>query len=209
MRTALLRKMEFSIKVVFVVVALLTVFNEALGQQCDCEPGQTRNSTDCDCEPTDGCVGQPCQNGGTCTSDLSAPSLYSCHCPANSTGNNCEILIIPCGDGCPDPECDTTLGCCANCSSGFIHDENNCTCIGERMMQPTNVCPSTCLESEVDHPTCCSVCPEGFELRSCQCVEEERQSLTVSQIAGIAIGLAIFVLLIVALITLLACMWFT
>ena len=59
--------------------------------QISCAPAYTPNISDCSCELTDGCevAGQPCQNGGTCTSDLSAPPYYSCQCDAEFTGQNC------------------------------------------------------------------------------------------------------------------------
>ena len=100
----LLRKMSFSTRLVFVAVALLTAPIASRGQPCDlptledtvcqisCDPGYTPNIPDCSCELTDGCeaAGQPCQNGGTCTSDLSAIPYYSCQCDCEFIGQNCE-----------------------------------------------------------------------------------------------------------------------
>ena len=59
-----------------------------------CDPGYTLNTASCSCELTDGCeaAGQPCQNGGTCTSDLSAPAggpYYTCTCAGSFSGQNC------------------------------------------------------------------------------------------------------------------------
>jgi len=42
------------------------------------------------------CYSNPCLNGGTCVDGNGA---YTCNCPANFTGNNCEV---------PVPLCDTT-----------------------------------------------------------------------------------------------------
>ena len=60
--------------------------------QISCDAGFAVNTTNCSCELTDGCeaAGQPCQNGGTCTSDRSAPPYYSCQCDAYYTGQNCS-----------------------------------------------------------------------------------------------------------------------
>ncbi len=46
----------------------------------------------------DNCVPQPCQNGGTCTSD---PNGYTCACPAGWTGTNCEVDVDECAEGDP------------------------------------------------------------------------------------------------------------
>ena len=63
---------------------------------CDisCDPGFAVSTTDCVCELTDGCeaAGQPCQNGGTCTSNTSAPAggpYYTCTCANGFSGQNC------------------------------------------------------------------------------------------------------------------------
>ena len=41
----------------------------------------------CTAPPPNFCVGSPCQNGGTCSSQS---STYSCSCPAGFNGRNCE-----------------------------------------------------------------------------------------------------------------------
>ena len=172
-----------------------------------CEPGQTLNN-DCSCELTDGCeaAGQPCQNGGTCTSNLSAPPHYFCQCPANRTGQNCENPIIPCHDGCPDPPTmqttnaqhpamqPTNVSSCLDCE--VDHPEDPChdgcpdpptmqtTNAQHPAMQPTNF--SSCLDCEVDHPE-----------------EEVGQSPSTHLVVGIVIGLVLFIFLILALAALL------
>ena len=59
-----------------------------------CDPGFAVNTSNCSCELTDVCeaAGQPCQNGGTCISDLSAPAVgpyYTCTCANGFSGQNC------------------------------------------------------------------------------------------------------------------------
>ena len=80
------------------------IFLNILGIACSthtvcnisCNPGYMRNTTNCSCELTDGCeaAGQPCQNGGKCVSDLSAPPYYSCQCGAGRTGQNCTSECV-------------------------------------------------------------------------------------------------------------------
>ncbi|CAD6187399.1 unnamed protein product [Caenorhabditis auriculariae] len=48
------------------------------------------------------CASQPCLNGGTCYVDVLAPwTNYTCQCPSNRNGKNCENLLscspFPCG----------------------------------------------------------------------------------------------------------------
>ena len=180
--------------------------------QISCPPGYTKNTTQCSCELTDGCeaAGQPCRNGGNCTSQLSNSPYYSCQCVAGYTGQNCEIQIMDCGPGCMDGQCDIITGCCMNCTDGLIL-ENNCNCVQAPTTQPpttptepTDVCPASCLDCEVDNPTCCSVCPDGFVVASCQCVEAAGPAAASTHVAGIAIGLLLLILLIMSLAALLA-----
>ena len=182
--------------------------------QVSCLPGYTQNTADCSCDLTDGCEAaeQPCQNGGSCTSHLSSSTYYSCRCAAGYTGQNCEIST-DCGTGCIRGQCDATTGCCANCNDGYIL-ENNCNCVKtpttrlpttpSKPTEPSGVCPSPCQECEVDNPTCCSLCPDGFVVQSCQCVEEAGQPSSASQVAGLTIGLLLFVLLIMSLVAVVA-----
>ena len=96
-----------------------------------CHPGFTRNNVNCTCDLADGCeaAGQPCGDRGTCTNDASQSPYYTCQCNLGYTGRNCTIPVIDCDEGCL--ECDTTRGCCANCSDGYSHN-GNCTCLVER-----------------------------------------------------------------------------
>lgn len=183
-----------------------------------CDPGFTRNDADCSCELTDGCeaAGQPCQNGGTCMSDLTAMPYYTCQCPPQMTGQNCSIPFLPChdddNDGINDDDvctdCDTTLGCCRNCSEEYNLVGCNCTKATEpprtpTTPPPTGVCPENCRCSGRD-PTCCTECPtEDFIIVDCQCIDEGR-TLAAGQVAGIAIGIVLLVLFLLALAVLLA-----
>ena len=72
--------------------------------QISCGPGFAVNITDCSCKFIDGCeaAGQPCQNGGTCTSDLSVLGgpYYNCTCANGYSGLNCTskyrvFLVLP------------------------------------------------------------------------------------------------------------------
>ena len=168
-----------------------------------CGPGYTQN-TNCTCEVTDGCeaAGQPCQKGGNCTS-LSTPPYYSCQCVAGTTGQNCSTPTISCKDGCIDGQCGTATGCCAKCSDGY-HLDANCHCVPESKPQPqptadpSGVCPATCLQCEVDDPTCCSSCPEQFVVRTCECVQDEEET-SVPVLVLVIIGALVLILLILAL----------
>ena len=182
--------------------------------QISCQPGYTKNTTQCSCDFTDGCAaaGQPCQYGGTCTSQLTASPYYSCQCAAGYTGQNCSIQIIHCAPGCRTGQCDIITGCCAICKDEHFL-QNNCNCVKATTTEPPTtpterperVCPPTCQECEVGNPSCCSVCPQGFQVASCQCVEDAASPAAASsQVAGIAIGLLLFVLLIMSSAALLA-----
>uniref|UniRef100_A0A914WFR5 VWFD domain-containing protein n=1 Tax=Plectus sambesii TaxID=2011161 RepID=A0A914WFR5_9BILA len=80
--------------------------------------------------PTATCASQPCKNGGTCQRSASDPAKYSCNCPDNTHGDNCETLLK-----CTDTSCAANSDCFVRnhqlncvCKAGFTADSNGvCT----------------------------------------------------------------------------------
>ena len=73
---------------------------------CQCQPG----FTGLHCENEQRCQ-WTCQNGGTCTRDLSNPNQYSCLCPMHFSGRYCQNtlpkIVTP---TCPYPQCEKQSG---------------------------------------------------------------------------------------------------
>ena len=148
--------------------------------QISCQPGYTNNTDDCICELTDGCLafGHPCQNGGSCTSDVSAPPYYSCQCSAGYTGQNCQLPATDCDRECMDGHCDLITGCCAACQADYVL-ENNCSCVQVPTTEPPAAptepidCDPQCMDGRCDTTTgCCATCQAGHHLENnCNCVE--------------------------------------
>ena len=54
-------------------------------------PGHELNSSCSGCIPVHICLtSNPCQNGATCNIGSNSNTDYTCSCPANYTGQNCE-----------------------------------------------------------------------------------------------------------------------
>ena len=118
-------------------------------------------------------------------------------------------------------ECDTSRGCCSSCSDGYKHD-GKCSCLDIKQSQPsptgsvqpqpapTGRAQPTPSGSVQPAPTgnvqladgCKTTCPQGMTVDNCVCVEEE--SLTRSQMAGLAIGFFLAILVMVGVSSLLA-----
>lgn len=62
------------------------VHSSSVGLCGDCAVGSACQSNTC-VDDNDGCMGSPCQNGGTCTDAL---INYTCTCAPGWTGTNCE-----------------------------------------------------------------------------------------------------------------------
>ena len=73
----------------------------------------------------DDCVGNLCQNGGRCVDGV---NTYTCDCPPNYTGENCEIDVDECLDGNPcqnGATCTNTRGSYqCYCVNGFEGEKN-------------------------------------------------------------------------------------
>ncbi|HWN43325.1 MAG TPA: calcium-binding EGF-like domain-containing protein [Thermoanaerobaculia bacterium] len=84
-----------------------------------CPVGQNCNPADGECQGTDFCASNPCENG-VC---MNGPNSYSCLCVAGWTGTNCEIEIDACdGVVCPVPDqCHEP----ATCSGGVCSPHPN------------------------------------------------------------------------------------
>uniref|UniRef100_A0A914WAC7 EGF-like domain-containing protein n=1 Tax=Plectus sambesii TaxID=2011161 RepID=A0A914WAC7_9BILA len=96
---------------------------------CTCKEGFIQNAEN-QCVPADPCTSQPCKNGGTCQRSASDPEEYSCDCPENTHGNNCETLLK-----CTNTSCAVNTDCFVRnhqlncvCKAGFTADSNGmCT----------------------------------------------------------------------------------
>lgn len=84
------------------------------------------------CYTPNGCQSNPCKNGGTCTDP--GNGTYTCACPANTTGTNCENLINPCASN----PCQHN-GTCTPAGNGFTCNCNGNDYFGNKCQYP-NVC---------------------------------------------------------------------
>uniref|UniRef100_A0A914X2L2 VWFD domain-containing protein n=1 Tax=Plectus sambesii TaxID=2011161 RepID=A0A914X2L2_9BILA len=79
--------------------------------------------------PTATCASQPCKNGGICQLSSSDPGKYSCICPENTHGNNCETLLK-----CTDTSCSANSDC-------FVQNRQlNCVCKVGFTTGPNGMC---------------------------------------------------------------------
>uniref|UniRef100_A0A914WIQ5 VWFD domain-containing protein n=1 Tax=Plectus sambesii TaxID=2011161 RepID=A0A914WIQ5_9BILA len=95
---------------------------------CTCKEGFIQNAEN-QCVPADPCASQPCKNGGTCQRSASDPEEYSCDCPDNTHGDNCETLL----------QC-TETSCSANSDCFVRNHQLNCVCKAGFTADPNGVC---------------------------------------------------------------------
>ncbi len=98
----------------------------------ECDDGNKADGDACpsDCK-VDNCAGNPCQNGGTCNDGFGG---YSCDCPQNTQGQNCEILDTNACDlnPCPGKQLCENLGFgnfACKCPEGTTGE--NCDILGD------------------------------------------------------------------------------
>ncbi|PAV81053.1 hypothetical protein WR25_01997 [Diploscapter pachys] len=117
--------------------------NTDVGYLCICAPGYTGDN--CESPAEDPCLAEPCQNNGTCVSDMQLYT-YNCDCTEDyfgedcqcTTGQNCENIIPHCvettinGQSYPNPcvskdsqaQCIEIIGSYeCNCSSQWVGDQ--------------------------------------------------------------------------------------
>ncbi|KAM8871559.1 coagulation factor VII-like [Synchiropus picturatus] len=85
----------------------------------------------------DSCRSMPCLNGGTCSSHMTS---YSCLCPLNFSGLNCELEVHNMPDNCliDNGGCehfcqkdDTSSGVKCWCADGYLLDNDGLSCVPE------------------------------------------------------------------------------
>ncbi|CAH1777875.1 unnamed protein product, partial [Owenia fusiformis] len=148
--------------------------------ECPPEPcvyGQCHNGTCCcydkytgpRCEiPITTCTSQPCLNGGTCQV---IEGGYTCFCPVDYTGQNCETYIRNCPPNYYGPRCEVyCLGaddcdrghytCDPNsgakiCRNGWDRPEWNCTLRTVPPVVDPECPPEPCVYGQCHNGTCC------------------------------------------------------
>ena len=78
---------------------------------CVCDTGYTGDS----CNVPIPCIPDPCQNGGTCVPQSDSDPIYSCQCPPDFTGYDCDMAV---DTGCQvHSDCPASSFCQITCPS--------------------------------------------------------------------------------------------
>ncbi|CAF3534312.1 unnamed protein product [Adineta steineri] len=161
--------------------------------ECQCH----ENYLGKNCEKKHICLEQtPCLNHGQCKTD---GEHYYCECLTNFTGLNCEFLTcesLPCQhNGTCMPDIDEGFLC--NCTGTGYEDDRCSTEIDECVSSPCRN-NGTCI-NQIDGYIC--ACPKNFLGHSCESKEKLFSSLNFSYHYVIWPGIAIFLLMIIILLT--------
>jgi EGF-like domain/EGF domain/Fibrinogen beta and gamma chains, C-terminal globular domain len=129
--------------------------SEASGSPvCTCKSGFSGDGKTC--IVVDKCVGNPCQNGGTCSNGGGAASGYTCTCAAGYSGATCATNI----DECASNPCQNG-GTCADGIAAF-----KCTC-ASGYTGPT--CATNIDECAVNPCQNGGTCVDGINAYTCTC----------------------------------------
>lgn len=110
------------------------------------------------------CVGEPCQNGGSCIPDESS---YTCDCASGWQGDTCGDDIDECATSADDCDVNAT---CANtpggytctCNAGYSGDGTSCAEIcGDGLQGPNEECDDGDDNSDVEPNACRADCTDA------------------------------------------------
>lgn len=180
---------------------------------------------DCsDCVITDICLANnPCMNGGTCTLN-NAPSDYTCMCPSDFTGANCNTTVptssssllmsptpTPTPSTCTDNRCNdcpNQRDCCESCSDGYTpincvcEPDNECTLAGCRVCNRIRDCCDMCNDDYIkDDDDCLCIAPSSTTTGPRETIDR-RSGLGTGTLAGIIVAIVLGILVLLTLITL-------
>ena len=153
--------------------------NGSAATMCDASGNWTNPPPTCD-EIAD-CSPNPCMNGGTCN-ELPGPGNYSCTCPSNWTGTNCETDVDECGGGLGPCDANGASACvnssgsysctcnmgyqgmnCDGCAAGFImSNATPGTCVDDPCDPTPCTGSSTCSVNAMDQSVCTETCDDGI-----------------------------------------------
>ncbi|XP_057378473.1 neurogenic locus protein delta-like [Daphnia carinata] len=107
---------------------------------------------------------KPCKNGGTCFN--TGQGSYTCTCPAEYTGTDCELVkddctVIPCLNG---GTCSGETNATCNCPAGF-HGRRCETSTQQTCSDNPCLHGATCVDTTDKGYMC--LCPDGFDGANC------------------------------------------